>query len=215
MSLRRIILLTVLGAVSLQAGQVASAQDVPGCGSLENAYGPFDYRDLGNRADKLPVVEAHHFTRDVEQLRAGKSGYLIGDLDYTLRAFPNHPRALMAVSRYDLQGGVFRPETEPSAECYFMRALAFAPDDATAHLLYGNYLLKRKKMNDAKKHYEQAISLDPTSPEITYNAGLFFLEIGDLERAKEMARIAYDAEYPLPGLKKKIASAEAAKSSRN
>jgi tetratricopeptide (TPR) repeat protein len=206
--------LAVLIALVASMSTAAQAQEVPGCGSLENAYGPFDYRDPASRHTKLPIVEAHHFTQEVETLRAGKSSYLIGDLDYTLRAFPNHPRALLAVSRFELQGGVFRPEYQPSADCYFQRALAFTEDDATVHLLYGNYLFKRKKLAEAKTHYEEALRLSPNSPEITYNAGLFFVDTGDLARAKELAKIAYDANYPLPGLQKKIASAEAAQTKR-
>jgi hypothetical protein len=125
--------------------QASRAQEVSGCGELENSYGPFDYRDPYVRSQKLRVVEDFHFTRDVESLRRGQSGSVISDLDYTLRAFPNHTRALAAISRYALQGGGFL-ETISSADCYFLRAITFTPDDAPAHLLFGNYLYKLKKL---------------------------------------------------------------------
>ena len=80
------------------------AQEVPGCGVLQNAYGPFDYRDPVSKRDNLPIVESFHFTPDVESLRHGRSGSVLGDLRYTLRAFPNHHRALKSMARYGLEG---------------------------------------------------------------------------------------------------------------
>ena len=76
----------------------ASAQALDAsCGSLENAYGPYDYRtDRGNR---LYLVESAHFTPVVESLISGLSGPLGAELDYTLRAFPNHHRALISDAR--------------------------------------------------------------------------------------------------------------------
>lgn len=206
--------LAALGVVvcgSLAWGSSLSAQEVPGCGSLEAAYGPFDYRDPVNKRDKLPIVETYHFTADVESLRHGRSGSVLGDLRYTLRSFPNHHRALRSIARYVLQGGrIPIDEPIPSADCYFERALVFRPDDAAVHAIYANYLLKRGAREGAHKHYEEALRLAPDSVEINYVAGLFFVEEGNLVRARELARIAYDNGYPLPGLKNKIAAAESA-----
>lgn len=202
----RVLAVTVCLAVCAPA---ARAQSVPGCGSIQNAYGPFDYRDPTAREKSLPIVEQFHFTPDVEMLVHGKSGRIIGDLDYTLRAFPNHPRALAAISRYALGGGQFNAESGiPSADCYFQRAIAFAPTDATVHEIYGNYLMKRGDKEGARAQYEDALRLAPDSAEISYNAGLFFLQQGDLTRAKALAKVAYDQGYPLPGLRRKLAEAE-------
>jgi Flp pilus assembly protein TadD len=188
----------------------AQAQDVPGCGTLKNAYGPFDYRDAEVREKYLPIVEEFHFTPEVEMLRRGKSGRIIGDLDYTLRAFPNHPRALQAIARYALGGGQFNAEDRiPSADCYFQRAIAFAASDATAHEIYGSYLAKRGDKEGARAEYEEALRLAPDSGEINYNAGLFFVQQGDLGRARALAKVAYDQGYPLPGLRRMIDEAEA------
>jgi hypothetical protein len=204
-------LIAVTACIAWACAPTAHAQTLVGCGSLENAYGPFDYRDPAVRQQYLPVVEQFHFTPDVEMLVRGKSGYLIGDLDYTLRAFPNHPRALQSIARYGLSGGHFN-DVVPSADCYFQRALAFAPTDATVHAIYGNYLAKRGDLQSARTQYEEALRLAPDSGEINYNAGLFFLQQGDMARAKILAQVAYDGGYPLPGLRRKIAEAEAAQS---
>lgn len=188
------------------------AQEVPGCGTLQNAYGPYDYRDPVNKRDNLPIVENFHFTPDVESLRRGTSGTVLSDLTYTLRAFPNHHRALRAIARYALEGGhIPIDDSIPSVECYFDRAIAFRPDDAFVHVTYANYLFKRGELDDAREQYEEALRLAPDSVEINYVAGLYFVDAGDLVRAKALAKIAYDNGYPLPGLKKKIAAAEAAR----
>lgn len=196
--------------LSLYAGNV-SAQVIPGCGSLNNAYGPFDYRDPTARASKLPIVEDYHFTPEVEALQSGNTGYLaMGDIDYTLRAFPNHPRALASMAKWALIGGRFPNPNIPSAECYFERALAFAADDPAVRVIYGSYLYKRHKPQAALEQYETALKISPQSPEINYDAGLLYVDLGDLTRAKHCAKIAYDGGYPLPGLRMKIAAAESA-----
>jgi Flp pilus assembly protein TadD len=204
-------LLCVLAVVATALSTFARAQEVQGCGNLRNAFGPFDFRDAVAKRDALPMVEAYHFTREVESLQQGKSGYVMGDIDYTLRAFPNHPRALNAMSRYALGGGKTWPNVDvQSADCYFMRAIAFQPEDPVPHLLFGNYLQKRNKRDDARAQYEEALRLAPQSPDVNYNAGLYFLSIGELDRAKALAKVAYDDGYPLPGLRTKIEAAEAA-----
>ena len=185
----------------------AEAQEIPGCGSLQNAYGPFDYRDPTARTDKLPIVERFHFTPGVASLTKGETGQVIDDLDYTLRAFPNHHRALISLSRFALGGGKFRSENIPSADCFFQRAILFAPDDEIVRILFGNYLFKRGTLEDAKTQYETALRLAPESPEISYNAGLFYLQINDLDTATKLANVAYQSGYPLPGLKLKLEAA--------
>jgi tetratricopeptide (TPR) repeat protein len=200
-----------IAVAALAAAGPVRAQEVEGCGTLSNGqgYGPFDYQDPGARQDKLPIVEQFHFTPQVEALVRGQSGHFLGDIDYTLRAFPNHHRALASISRYALKGGKewVNPDIQ-SADCYFLRAIAFSPNDAVVHVIYGNYLFKRGRRDDAKAEYEAAVQLAPASPDISYNAGLYFLEVGDIERAKALAKVAYDQGYPLPGLKAKLESAE-------
>jgi hypothetical protein len=190
------------------------SQEVPGCGNLQNPFGPFDYRDPQARGNPLHLVELAHFSGDVEGLREGRSSTIVGDLDYTLRAFPNHHRALNSVGRYALRGGKFVSESIPTADCFFERAVAFAPDDQVVRALYGNYLFKRKKNGEAKAQYDEALRLAPESAEINYNAGLFYLAIGDVARARELAKVAYDQGYPLLGLKTKLESAGTAAAKR-
>jgi len=173
------------------------------CGSLENAYGPFDYTNPISRTKDIPVVERYHFNADVEQLRQGQSGvYIMGDLDYTLRAVPNHHRALNAVARFELMGGDMHGFR--SAECYFDRALRFKPDDGNVYLIYGNYLFRKHEYVGAEANYKRALSLLANGSEAHYNLGLLYAETKDYERARQEAATAYRAGYPLQGLKNKL-----------
>lgn len=198
--------------VSLAMSASLWAQEVPGCGVLQNAYGPYDYRDPVNKRDHLPIVESFHFTQEVEGLQRGRSGSVYSDLRYTLHAFPNHHRALAAIARFALNGGqIPHDDAMPTFDCYFLRAIAFTPDDAAVRVIYANYLFKRGERDKAREQYEVALRLEPASIEINYVAGLFFVDIGDLTRARQLAAVAYGGGYPLPGLKKKLAAAEASK----
>jgi tetratricopeptide (TPR) repeat protein len=157
------------------------------------------------------MVERFHFTPEIESLQSGYTGGSpLPDLTYTLHAFPNHPRALDAVSRYAIRGGKISPEARiQSFDCYFLRGIAFRPDDEAVRVIYANYLFKTGEQEKAREQYEEALRLAPESVEINYVAGLYFVSVGDLARAKKLAEVAYGKGYPLPGLKKKIAAAEA------
>lgn len=196
-------------------GAPASAQAAIGCGPLTNAYGPFDYRDPVARRDNLPIVVRFHLTPDVQMLVRGNTSTILGDLNYTLRAFPNEPFALQSLAQYALEGRKFiEYDSIPSFDCYFQRAIEFVPDDPAVRVIYGNFLFKSGEMAEARKQYEVALKLAPASPEICYDVGLFFVDTGDLQRAKRLARIAYAGGYPLPGLREKIAAAESAAGAR-
>lgn len=175
------------------------------CGSLadlDNAYGPFDYTNPEHRAQRLPIVERHHFTKNVEFLVKGETGRLIGDLDYTLRAFPNHHRALNAVGRLELRDGL--EATIRPATCYFDRALEFKPTDAGIYVVYGIYHYKSDRLDAAIGKLNRAVELAPESAEAHYNLGLLLHADGQYRRSSEHAAEARRLGYPLDGLIRKL-----------
>ncbi|WP_286264214.1 tetratricopeptide repeat protein [Thalassotalea atypica] len=183
---------------------------------LTNSYGPFDFRNPNNK-DNVHLVLGAHFKKNIERLESSKSGKgtAHGDLDYTLRALPNHHRALYAVStleRRDLKqlqpGETLRRTNMYTAACYFKRAIYFRPKDPIPYMLYGIHLKYLNNLSLAENYYLQAYELDPKNPEIQYNLGLLYVEIGDLKQAKHFAKLAYDNGYPLLGLKHKIEKKE-------
>lgn len=177
------------------------------CGELKNAFGPFDYTSGIGRTN-LPPVEQHHFTTEVEMLVKGQSGSVGADLDYTLRAFPNHHRALAAMVNLGQKEKTAHPNgAKYSVECYFDRAFRFAPNDGVLHLVYGNYLMKRGQAEKALTHLNEAIRLQPENANVNYNVGLAYFKRGDFEQANKYAAKAYSLGFPLPWLKEKLIEA--------
>lgn len=176
------------------------------CGPLENPYGPYDYR---TDKHKLGVVERHHFNRDVESLSGGITTSKVGgDISYTLRAFPNHHRALHAVARLAVKEKNARPSgSKYSIDCWFDRAMRFRPDDGMVRLTYGIYLFQIGKKEESLKMLESAEQLGENSGNFHYNAGLIYADLKKYDRALEHAHAAYAQGFKLPGLRGKLEKA--------
>lgn len=186
---------------------LASAITAGGCGQLQHNEAGGDYTNPGD-AQKLSVVEAFHFTADVEQLRRGISDKLGGDIGYTLEHFPNHHRALAAMARLGLRDKTAKPvAARYSIECYFDRALRFAPGDVVVRGIYGSYLLATGRPDDALEQMLETVRLDPSNATTHYNLGLLFVKKKDYPKARQHAREAYRLGFPLPGLKKQLVAA--------
>jgi tetratricopeptide (TPR) repeat protein len=203
----------VLVLIACIAERGALAQSAMQCGrlaNLENAYGPYDYTNAAHFRDRLPIVEKAHFTKTVENLIRARSGSLSGDLDYTLRAFPNHHRALHSLARYRLQYSTNKENNKPfefPAECYFERAIRFKPRDEVVHLVYAIFLHQRGDNDDALNQYQAALSLKPDSAEAHYNLGLLYTDLNQYESALPHAEKAYELGFPLQGLKNRLIKA--------
>ncbi|MES2263018.1 MAG: tetratricopeptide repeat protein [Pseudomonadota bacterium] len=178
------------------------------CGELANHYGPYDYRKRGQV--NLEIVEHAHFTADVEKgIRGATSDMGIGaDLDYTLRAIPNHHRALATLTRVAIRDRIVTvPHTKWPVECYLDRAQRFAPDDGMVWATYGGYLFAVGRSDDAMAKFKQAYILEPENATINYNLGLLYLKNKDYDNALKHAEKAYAMKFPLPGLKNKLVEA--------
>lgn len=193
--------LTLLAHGSLQAANL--------CGNIANAYGPYDYRKGATEfAINLHLVESGHFTPDVEQGIKGHTGSIGGDLDYTLRAFPNHVRALAAMARVAAKEKKLQlPGAKYFVECYFDRAIRFMPDDGAVRATYGTFLFARGQTDQALTMFSQAVELDPKNATINYNLGLAHIKKKNYEQANLYAQRAYALGFPLPGLKNMLVGA--------
>lgn len=185
------------------ASASAFAESFNVCGSLESTYGPYDYR---TQKDLLKIVEQAHFTSDIENLGSGRTRLKVGaDISYTLRASPNHHRALMAIMNLARAEGRDPPTRSTySVACWFDRAERFAPDDAMVKVLHGIFLMRIGQKSAAVSKLEQAANLDQSNANIQYNLGLAYFDVGNYVAARESARRAYSAGFPLPGLREKL-----------
>jgi tetratricopeptide (TPR) repeat protein len=161
--------------------------------------------DINNPADhrEINLVVKHHFTPEVAALIRGTTAKLPGDIHYTLRHIPNHYGALESMARYQLQNPGLSDHYF-TIDCYFERAFAFRPKDSQLYLLYGTYLHRVRRYDEAERAYAQAEELGLESPELFYNRGLLEFERDNLDEAAAYAAKAYAGGYPLPALRDKL-----------
>jgi tetratricopeptide (TPR) repeat protein len=145
----------------------------------------------------------YHMGPALERMRAGEySRFVMGNLDWTLRRWPNHLEALRGLIDYSQHGG--RTYEFLPARCYFVLARATFPDDENVRLAEALFLWKSGDFQSAIAAYEGAIAAEPNSADAYYNLGLLYLDRKQYELAVGNARKAYALGYPLPGLRKKL-----------
>ena len=198
------IIAVTLAALMLTDPSVAQQVSAESCGSLANAFGPFDYRT--DRGHSLQLVESAHFTPRVESLISGHtSSGPSGDLDYTLRAYPNHHRALVSIMKMTERAKTPTPRGLPRpAECYFERAVRWRVDDNVARMLYAQFLYLHKRPSEAAALLSTAAELGKESGLTQYNIGLVYLEAGAHEQALAQAHIAYAFGVARPQLRDQL-----------
>lgn len=161
------------------------------CGGFSPmANGPHDYRVVRDR--RLASVENYHFTADVENLRKGASTNVIGaDIAFTLRHFPNHHRALLAMIRLSERAKTPQPSgSEYTVDCWLDRAIRFAQDDTVTRMIYADYLRRTGREAAAMAQLERTVVMAGENAFTHYNAGLIFLEMKQFERALTQAHRA-------------------------
>ena len=196
----RIVCILTLGfGICASAG--AQSEFSP-CGALTNTFGPFDYRDhAGSVAHKtdpnnpLFLVESAHFRPEMEALIRGGQGERsdVGpELDYTLRAFPNHHKALDAMVRLSeklkkdpVKGARY------SVDCWFERGIRFRSNDNIVRMIYATYLGKQKRLPDAMKQLKIVTDSAKDNAFTHYNVGLIYLDFKEFDLALAQAHVAY------------------------
>ena len=182
------------------------------CGVLTNPDGPADYRDPSAWKYGMPQG-TNHFAPEVQNLIRGHAGTLLGDLDYTLRSYPNHPGALWAVSRYERRlHGQLPPERlfggwRRTVECYFDRATRFRSDDGKVWQIWGMHLVAIHKPLEAKNKFDMAEKCGEDSADFYYSRGLLRVELKDYAGALTDAHKAASLGFPFPGLREQLQKA--------
>jgi Flp pilus assembly protein TadD len=176
----------------------------------EDGLGPYDYRDPKHTDLLRNNVEVNHFNSNVRTLRGGQTAHIGADLHFVLHRFPNHPRALETMIRLSQRERRDQPRGAlHTVECYLYRAAVFAPDDAAPRTLYGIYLFRKKKNDEALEWFNEAYELSPEDVNVNYNLAILYLQRKDNEKAAVHAKKAYELGSPPPGLKEKLRQAGA------
>jgi tetratricopeptide (TPR) repeat protein len=113
------------------------------------------------------------------------------DIDYTLHAYPNHPRALVTLVRLGEREKTEKPKGSAyTIDCYFRRAIRFASSDLVVRMLYAQYLNKNGKRDAAvlQLNYVEASAADNAMTR--YNLGLLLFEVEAFDRALAQAHQA-------------------------
>lgn len=175
------------------------------CGDLANAYGPFNYR---TERESIAIVEKNHFGPEVESLQKGQSSWLGGDIDYVLRASPNHARALAAMMRLADKEKRDPPQgANYSVACYFERAMRFDPKDPVVRMVRASFLHGKGRHADALAEMQAAGKLGARGPDYDYALGLAYLDAGDADQALVYAHRAYRAGVTMQMLKIRLVRA--------
>lgn len=182
----------------------AAAQGFNACGDLANAFGPHDYRK--DRGEPLMLVESAHFKPQVESLIRGQTSAHPGqDIDYTLRAFPNHHRALLSTMRLAEREKSPKPRgMNYTVDCYFDRAIRWQPNDLTVRMIFATHLGKQGRFEDAKAQLAYVAARAEDNPFTHYNAGLIYFDVKDYDAALSQAHKAMALGFPRTELRDKL-----------
>lgn len=191
------LLATIFGAAPAYAQSGSGS-----CGPLANAYGPYDYR---TDRDKLGLVLGAHFTPEVEALIRGKSSYIGGDIDYTLRAIPNNHRALIAMMRLGEKEKTPQPRgSRYTVECWFERAVQFRPDDSIVRMIYSEYLNANGRIPEATAQLDTATTYAKDNAFTHYNIGLHYFDLKNYDKALIEAHKAIELGFTQTALRDKL-----------
>jgi tetratricopeptide (TPR) repeat protein len=185
----------ILGILACLIGNLAFA------GYEHGTQGPYSYytsdpQELALRRS----AELHHIGPAVEKMQRRDYRGALGDLEFILNKFPNHPRALQLLADFAVNQ-LKRPEI---AETRVQRAVDFDPSRPGTHLVVGLIKHKLGKQKEAIDSYSKAIALDPDQIDAHYNLGLAYVATKDYTRANEHAQRAYALGHPLPGLRDRL-----------
>ena len=130
-----------------------------------------------------------------------------GDIDYTLRAIPNHPNALLAMMLLGEKDKTPQPRgSRYTVECWFDRAMRFRQDDPIVRMIYTTFLTKAGRKSDAIQQLETVVRSADENAFTYQNAGLLYFDLGEHAKALTLAHKAIELGLIRPELRERLQS---------
>ena len=134
--------------------------------------------------------------------------YFAADFDYTLRAIPNHHRALVSMARYSEKVKNPKPPgAGRTVDCYFDRAIRFAPDDHIVRMIWAGYLTRNRRIPEAMVQLDFVAGLAGESALTHHNLALSYFDAGAYDQSLREAHIAFAQGMTRPDAKEKLIKA--------
>ena len=158
------------------------------------------YSALGT--GQLKVVEQYHLGPCEQRLRERDYPRTVGECNFILKIFPNHPQALLLMTQ--------ACERWKSPLCrlddVFQSAVSINPSAAETYVVQGIHLHRTQQYGKAIASYKYALQLEPGLVNAHYNLALTYLETKQFDLANEHAQRAYALGATLPGLRNMLES---------
>jgi tetratricopeptide (TPR) repeat protein len=138
------------------------------------------------------------------KVRAFMLNEVLTETSYTVARVPNSSILLPQMYSWlaEASRGLGRDDR---AIDYLERAVSARPEDPQSYVLLGLLYRRLGDFSKAKATFLRGVTAtDGGSPELNYNFGLVLLQMKDYPAALERAKLAYDAGFPLPGLRNKL-----------
>lgn len=178
-----------------------SALAVEDCGPVRaGMWGnyPVDYRKGNENAQELAINSAEE-----RRINGG-----VKDVAQVLLYVPNDTRALVRMRTLMEKERSGRSSASVySMNCWFDRAVRWAPDDGAVRKLYGEFLAKRGDYAKALEQFLKMREMGDLRPTMTYNIGLMYLGMKDYVNAMKFADEAYSQGVDLPALRDRLKQA--------
>ena len=124
----------------------------------------------------------------------------MGECNFILNIFPNHPQALRLVTQACL---AFKSSICRLDEV-FTRAVEINPKIPGTYLIQGVYQYRARQYEKAIESFKGAVAIDSDLADAHYDLGLTYVQTKQYDLANDHAQRAYALGYPLPGLRDKL-----------
>ena len=181
-----------LGSASLQASQL-----------YDNDF--YSARHTADGARLLAEVERFHMGPGREAMRVGRYPVASREFDFVLRAFPNHPQALLVMG--ELCSRWKSPVCATQLSLKLEKAVAINPSASGTFVALGAAQQRLGEPKKAIESYQRALELEPDSVNAEYDLALAYCDTKQYDLANEHAQRAYALGATLPGLRGRLVKA--------